>query len=354
MRALLVPIVMLVLGSSANAGGFVRAAPHEPAIALATWDEHDILSSTIDLALDGLHFQRAVHLEARQLLDMQVLDDGTLLVFAIDSKRGSNVVIRVAGGKVTETTISLSPLSRGENLAGVASNGREVVLIGQSGVLRSWDGGRTFARLGTWPADVDEFERLSAWLSSDGALDVLALGYNTCGSTDRLESIQRLHMAPDGMASRASLDFETLADPADAYLARYGIVFSSKGDYSSEGDGRLRCKLRMHANHRVRTVDRQNHGFCDVYGRDNGRFTLIVFGDHIFRVGGAAPVLLAMPAEPVESFYPDHRGRALVLLKDGRLIRCGRRTPPVTLRSPQDKSQAPSPRDKSRAPSPGE
>jgi hypothetical protein len=312
------------LAGVAYADGFVRASAQGPAIAVFTRDSN---RHRVDFAPDGEHFAQVLEDPNFSIYDVALLADGTLVIAREERSRRSVVrVTRVEAG--TRKDVMIQNFATPVNLR-FASSGEQVVLAGPYAVFRSHDGGRSWASAARWRADGYAFYAASMWLRADGDLEILAPVFNTCGSSDLLEDLQRWKLAADGASSRAMLSFEKLETPWTAFLGRHGFLYTTTIDERG-------CSLRVHADNATQTLETVERGACYVAGNDNGRFTVFQFGSRLYRAGGGSLTALGDGGPGIVDVYPDHRGRALVLYGDGRLLRYGATGAPIVVRGSHD------------------
>ncbi len=315
------------LAGVAYADGFVRGSSRGPGIAVFTRST-DV--QRIEFAPDGEHFDVVIEDPSLSIYDVVVLADGALLIAREahnDRTQASAVkVTRVLGKDHREVTLPRSPMFSDAHFT---SNGDHVVLANAGGAFRSEDGGRSWTRAGAWKADGYAFYAASLWLDDAGAIDVLAPVFNTCGSSDLLEDLTRLKLDPSGVASRSRLSYDKLDGPWSAAVGRHGFLYST----SHFPDG---CALRVHARGETKTIDPGGADFggpCYVTSQDNGRFNVLQFGSRLFRANGASVTYLGDGGEEILDAYPDNRGRALVLHRDGRVVRHGSKAEPVLVKA---------------------
>jgi hypothetical protein len=320
----LAPLASCLLSFAAGvayADGFVRAPAHGPGIAVVTYAGGD---AAIDYAADGERFERLAVGRGMGIDDLVVLDDGALLIAHEDPRgRGAAVVVRIVGHAHHEVVLAGLPNASQTHFA---VNGPRVAVVNAAGAFLSNDGGRTFAPAARWKTmDGYAFYAASLWLGADGALEALAPGFNTCGSSDLLEDLTRVRMDPDGAVTRAALSFEKLADPSSAWLGPYGYLYTT-----ARGEGT--CALRAHAPGMTSVLASVPEDDCWITGGSNGRFAALALGSRIYRVGASA-VHLGDGDARISDITPDSHGRALVLYADGRVVRYARRAAPVVVRA---------------------
>lgn len=174
-------------------------------------------------------------------------------------------------------------------------------------------------RIATWSVDVHGFYAASAWVGPDDGLTVLAPTFNTCQTADRLEALVELRARGGRVTSRAwAADRLGYTAPA---LAADGTI------YRWFRDARDVCTLEI-ASHRGSAAAGDP---CTVQVRHDGARTVAVFDrDRVVRLERPArrrgpPGMIELgrlgPGDRAIDVAPDHRGGALVLLADGRVVR---------------------------------
>jgi hypothetical protein len=191
-------------------------------------------------------------------------------------------------------------------------------LVASSGAWRALDRGGA-RRIATWSVDDYGFYAASARVGPDGAVTLLAPTFNTCQSADRLEALVEVR-ARGGRVTSRDWAAERLGYTAPALTADGTI-------YRWFRDARDTCTLEI-GSHASSATDGDA---CTVLVRHDGvRTVAVVDDDRVVRLG--RPGRRPGPSSTIELGHlgpddvavdvsPDHRGGALVLLADGRVVR---------------------------------
>lgn len=188
------------------------------------------------------------------------------------------------------------------------------LLVDASGAWRIAGDG-VASRVASWSVDGYGFHAASARATPDGGVDVLAPTFDTCGSTDVLEGLVELG-ARGGRVTTRAWAADRLGYRAPA-LAADGTI------YRWFRDARGACTIERGS---AATAASPGEA-CDVMVRHDGRRTVAVIdGGRVVRLGraGASRAIelgRLDPADAALDVSPDHRGGAIVLLADGRVIR---------------------------------
>ncbi|HTE54426.1 MAG TPA: hypothetical protein VK698_26415, partial [Kofleriaceae bacterium] len=189
-------------------------------------------------------------------------------------------------------------------------------IVSASGAWTASPGGGA-TRIATWSVDGYGFYAATARARADGGLTVLAPTFDTCGSADVLEALVELRAGGRRLTTRRwtgrRLGHRTPALAADGSIYRWfrdaggACTLETASDASSATRGEA----------------------CDVLVRHNGERTVAVVDD-----GGVVRLVRRKPGAPSRidlghlertehavDVTPDHRGGALVLTADGRVVR---------------------------------
>ena len=155
----------------------------------------------------------------------------------------------------------------------------------------------------------------STWLvHPDGAIDVLDLEINTCGSYDRIDWQRHFHAEPGGPLREGPL-------PDDAGILHLG----GHGWLYGQDDGRLLAVAQRHTTviPGYRNVD---HPTAPIQVATNFRVTVAIFGRDLISLDGPrARVLDHSVPDHVSEVALDARGRVLIATWDGPTFRWSRR-----------------------------
>jgi hypothetical protein len=329
MRFAWILIVAIFLNQgNANAQGIVGAAANGKAIAIAVKQvlPGDVTEWEILLGREGTPFRRVFLVQGRWLLDMHVLDDGTVLLASAE-QRGQEIRVRRVepGAKSTETVIAGSDSNSDVFFK---FHGPKVVLLTAFRAFLSDNQGRSFQARPKWyrdPPGMYSFYAASSSLTPQGTLDLLWPAFNTCESADRLEGFQRIRLTRDGSVTHETLSMKSLGEPVKAFMGRYGVIYTAR--HLSPDT----AVLQAHERGRVSVVHRVA-GAARLMGAENGRYVVSIVGSDVLRLNGAKAQKLGTLAstESIFDIYPDDRGRALVLTEKA-LVRYSSSEPPVEL-----------------------
>ena len=158
-----------------------------------------------------------------------------------------------------------------------------------------------------------------------GGFMLLAPGFNTCGSSDLLEELWQYEPEADGKMARRAIPMPPMNS---AWLGADGVRYAT----DCEKDVGLIARHTSGKNWPI--IHREPAPNCLHHLEQNGRFTIAMFGKSLVRVheGRAERIGVAdkSPAK-IEAFYPDARGRAVVLHEDGAIVRYSSQKPSEVL-----------------------
>lgn len=186
--------------------------------------------------------------------------------------------------------------------------------------------GPSAQRLATWSTDSYGFYAASLARSGSRWL-LLVPTFNTCGSSDLLERLDLFESAPSGPVEQRTVPLPP-GPLGQAWLGADGWRYGLGCDGGVGLIGRHRTGPGWPLLHREPAPD------CRYSLEQNGLFTIALFGKALVRVHEGRVERLGVAdrvADPVEAYYPDRRGRALVLHKDGTVVRYSSRQPPEVL-----------------------
>lgn len=324
MRALLPTLAILAASTTAHATpAMVRASSRGDAIVVARGAPGG--GGTLWIAPDGATFTRHALPASRWILDAHVTAVGDVLLASTNVPRGGPIVIgRFVPGAAGPVEVEVAG-SEGLSDARFLEGDVRLALVTSARAFVSDDGGRSFAPLAEWEADVYAFYASSGRVTGDGGVEVLAPTFNTCGSSDILEELTRLSARPRARGVRATpVRFASADFPSAATLmADGGLLTLTRRD----GD----CVLRARTPAGTRVLRRAPA--CWLLTATNRRFTVALAGAQVLRVAGlSSQVLGVLPnTDAADDVTPDSRGRALVLLDDGRVVRYAARAAPAVL-----------------------
>lgn len=257
-------------------------------------------------------------LRERWILDAVIDDERHLWVALGPSPRGGPVhVLRYGDAQPADLTVQ------------GAESAQEVHLLSaRSGIHLATPGGlwtldaRGAKQVTSWSPDSYGFYA-ATFVHGASGWRVLAPTFNTCSSADRLESLALLSVGPGGAIERRAVSLPS-GGLDRAWLGADGWHYATGCDgdtavLAGSAQGRGWPPL-----HRERSV-RCTHDLLQ-----NGRFTIVLLGETLVRVEAGRVERLGR-SSTIESYYPDRRGRALVLNTDGSLVRFSSRRPPESV-----------------------
>lgn len=324
MRALLLIVPILAASPTAHATpAIVRASSRGAGVAVARGAPGG--GGVLWIAEDGVTFTRHELPASRWILDAHVTGAGDVLLASTDVPRGGPIVIgRFAPGAAAPVEVEVAG-SEGLSDVRFLEGDARLALVTSARAFVSDDGGRSFAALAEWEVDTYAFYASSGRVTADGGVDVLAPTFNTCGSSDILEELTRLFARPRAGAARARpVRFASADLPSVATLMADGglLTLVRRGDD---------CVLRARTSAGARDLRRAPE--CWLLTATNQRFTVALVGARVLRVAGlSSRVLGVLPnTDAADDITPDARGRALVLLDDGRVVRYAARAAPAVV-----------------------
>ena len=305
---------------------FVRASSRSEAIAVGLGASGG--GGTVWMAADGLHFVRHEVAAGRWILDVHLTATGEALLATSAVPRGGPILVTRLGSDppVEREIVGSQGMSDVRFVEG--RNGR-LAIVTSSGAFMSGDEGRTFTPFASWDVDVYGFYAASARVTPEGGVEVLAPTFNTCSSSDFLEELTHLRARPGGRTRARAVPLVSASFPIVAQLGADGelVTLTRRGDS---------CVLRVSTEGGARDVRRAVPD-CSLLAQTGLRFTLAVLGERVVRITGLSSSVLGAlgSTESARDITPDARGRALVLLDDGRVVRySARAAPEVVFRSP--------------------
>lgn len=261
-------------------------------------------------------------LRSRWILDA-VLDDAQRLWVALGPipRKEAIVVMRFSGPKLAATKTFSVAGTTAVGDARLLLQGGAVYLASPAGLFSVEESGAR--RLFSWQPDNYGFYAASLAKSKDGWL-MLAPVFNTCGSSDLLESLWLFEAGAKGQVERRGIGLPD-GPLGRAWLGADGVRYG----IGCDGDVGL---IGRHKDGRSWPIfHREPAPSCRYHLEQNGRFTIVQFARSLVRIheGRAERLITDKNAAEIEAFYPDSRGRALVLHKDGTLVRYSSQAPPV-------------------------
>lgn len=325
---------LVILAASPASADLVRAADGGPAIAVAARLEGD--SHQLWRATDGRRFTPVPWPADRWVLDVIVLDDGTMLVAnAASGRQGPVIVTRIAAAGRSECVVrdagagSDARFVASPRLAGPSSTPAALALVTAEGVYDSHDHGRSFARRAHFPPSHDfyGFYAANATMGPTGRIELIWPTFSTCSSSDDLEAVARHSVRVDGRVESHRLHMDDLALPQAVALGQNGFLYSMHDDERS-------CSLQAIGGQLQQPLMRvRRDSMCALMLGQNTRHTVAVFNDRVIRLRELTAIQLGRldDQELAVDVHPDHRGRALVLTDDGRVLRFSAGHVPVVL-----------------------
>ena len=303
----------------------VAAAERGPGIAFALRVERAGASPEwrVVHAPDGATFAD-VEVGDRWVLDLAVLDDGSLLLATAEPRESLVRVTRALGDARSETAVAGS--SGLSDALFVSDGGRRLVLVNAQSAWLSADDGRTFARIADLSEDATWFAAAAARLAGS-SVDLLLPLYDPDATHDVLAGAHRIRVGPGGRVRRRAISLGSAGSVTSIELGHSGVVYTA-------ARARGGCALRTGARGSVvRFAREQQLGCMLVVGR-SARRTIAVLGDTVLRLRGPSAVAVGIVSSAVHDVAPDGRGRALVLTTAPSLVRYERGRPPALLWAP--------------------
>lgn len=271
------------------------------------------------------------------ILDALIDDAQQLWVAHGDPREGPVQIWRFDNQKSVQGNSTIGSTNKSQtNQAAHKTSVSGTSAIAEVQLLTSGDSVYLATPEGLWGVSRGSPQKLAAWRTESygfyGASVVragsswllLVPGFNTCGSSDLLESLDLFEQGPAAKVERRTIPLPQ-APFSRAWLGADGWRYSTgcEGDVGVIG--------RHGAGRSWPVVHREPAPSCSHHLEQNGRFTIVSFGKVLLRVHEGHTERLGTTdtaADGPESFHPDRQGRAVALLRDGTVVRYSSRQPP--------------------------
>lgn len=257
-----------------------------------------------------------------------LIDDARRLWLALgaNGREGAVQMFRWEGQKGETFEVGGTTASSSDHLLGA---GGTVYLADPAGL---WSvSGQQPKKIHTWDVTFNGFYAASLSRAASG-WQLLVPDFNTCTSSDILEQLWLFEPGPTSRMEHRAIPLPTGA------MGR--AWFGADGrQYGVGCDGDVGVLGHHGAGRSWPVLHREPAPNCRYDLQQNGRFTIVAFGLSLVRVDHGRVERLGVVDQPavggasrgIEAFYPDWRGRAVVLRDDGSIVRHSSKQPPEVI-----------------------
>jgi hypothetical protein len=334
----MLPIAFVFSVSVAHASpraldGMVVAARDRDALAVSlragTW-----------VSYDGAPFGPLDVPAEEDIIDMLFDTDGALVLASkpeVEAERRSRIVVRRYEPQ-SGAWARLAKVPGYDAMLGYA--GAHLVVISDDGAWSLPSGVVRAVQLARW--NLRDFDSASIRETPRGAIELLLPRfYVPCEGPVSLKGMDRILITPQLEATHAHASTGLSAGEDYFVRTRDGTVYSTGELYY--GEPPTTCQLRVSVppayDTRLLTRPAMRNDDCRLDFGALGDRAVLGLGDKVFSLadGGATELGALEAAEVIASASPDRQGRALILLRDGRLFRYAPGTPRELLwQAPED------------------